>query len=182
MEIYLVTKNQGKLMAAQKVFKDSNIKLLPVEKDYPEIQANSSIQIAEHTSIQVSAELGKPALREDHSICLYALNGLPGPFMSYFGEKMSDKDLLNLFKNQQNRTGYFEVATVLAFPDGKTINSIFKVNFTLSEQSKGELQSGWNRIIMLEGETRTLAEYPESERLHIWEQGYKSIANQLGRA
>ena len=87
--------------------------------------------------------------------------------MSYFGEKMSDKDLLNLFKNQQNRTGYFEVATVLAFPDGKTINSIFKVNFTLSEQSKGELQSGWNRIIMLEGETRTLAEYPESEATYM---------------
>lgn len=179
MDIYLVTQNTGKLMAAQATFNESEVHLLPVEKDYPEIQADSSAEIAEHTSIQVAQELGKPALREDHSICLTAINGAPGPYMAYFGKRLSETDLLRLYDNIKDRSGYFEVATALAFPDGKLLKSNFRVNFTLASEPRGDLQTGWNRIIILEGETRTLAEYPENERIHIWNQGYKSIKEQL---
>jgi XTP/dITP diphosphohydrolase len=175
MEIYLVTRNQGKLMAAQEAFKDSSVQLMTVEKDYPEIQANTSSEVAEYTSILVAKELGKPAIREDHSIFLNALNGVPGPYMSYFNSKLSEDDVLNLYQNLSDRSGYFEVATSIAYPDGEHFTTSFQVPFTLATEAKGDLQNGWNKIIILEGENRTLAEYPETERTHIWQKGYLEV-------
>lgn len=166
-------------MAAQSVFIGTEIELLAVDKDYPEIQANTSLEVAQYTSKTVAQELGAPALREDHGLFLNALNGIPGPYMNYFDKRLSETDLLSIYQNLADRTGYFEVATSLAFPDGRTTDHVFKVNFTLSQEARGSLQTGWNRIIILEGETRTLAEYPESERVHVWQQGYAKILEAL---
>ena len=56
-EVYLITKNKGKLIAAQSVFMDFDIKLLPVEKNYPEIQAETSLEIAKYTAVQAALEM-----------------------------------------------------------------------------------------------------------------------------
>ena len=42
MIIYLVTRNPGKLLAAKSIFDKYNIKIQTVEKNYPEIQADTS--------------------------------------------------------------------------------------------------------------------------------------------
>ena len=82
-------------------------------------------------------------------------------------------------KNQSDRSGYFEVATVYAEPNGFTKEYILKVPITLSCEERGNLQTGWNRIIQLKNEDKTLAEYPEEERLEIWIKNYKLIAEWL---
>lgn len=179
MKIYLVTKNHGKIAAARHAFAGNNIELVSVEKDYPEIQADTSLEIARFTAQEAAHELGAPALREDHSFCLNALKGIPGPYMNYFNRRLSENDIIDLYKQFAERSGYFEVATVLAHPDGALLESLFRVSFTLSFEPRGMFQTGWNRIIILKGETRTLAEYPEHERVHIWNKGYQDILAQL---
>jgi XTP/dITP diphosphohydrolase len=180
MKVYLVTKNQGKLLAARSAFsKTTTIELLPVEKDYPEIQASTSLEVAKYTAVQVAWELKAPAIREDHSFFLNAL-GLPGPYMNYFNRILSPAKLLRLLSAFDDRTGYFEVATVYAEPNGHTKEYVFQVPFSIVEAERGEGQSGINRLIQLDGETRTLAEYPETERTHIWGQNYSALVKDLG--
>lgn len=179
MKIYLVTKNQGKLAAARHAFAGSGFELESVQKDYPEIQADISLEIARFTAQAVAHELNAPALREDHSLCLNAMKGVPGPYMNYFNRRLDENDILNFYKDIIDRSGYFEVGTVLAYPDGASYESVFQVPFTLSYEPRGTLQTGWNRVIILKGESRTLAEYPEQERVHIWNKGYKEILFQL---
>lgn len=166
-------------MAARSVFAGTDITLVATEKDYPEIQANTSLEIARYTSNEAARELQLPAMREDHSLCLNGLKQTPGPFMNYFGGRLNEDDIIGLYKNIADRSGYFEVATVLAFPDGKMMESVFRVNFTFAEKPRGDLQNGWNRIIVLQGEKRTLAEYPETERVSIWSQGYREILRKI---
>ncbi len=178
MDVYLVTKNAGKLMAAQNAFNGMEIKLLPVDKDYPEIQADSSLEIARYTACAAAKDFNKPAIREDHSLFLNAF-GIPGPYMNYFEKKMPANKILELLSTHTDRTGYFEVATVYAEPSGETLECTFQVPFTMAFEERGDLQKGWNRILILDNETRTLAEYPETERLHIWNRNYKKIAEQL---
>ncbi len=179
MQVHLVTKNKGKLMAAQSVFGEGSIELLPVEKDYPEIQADSSIEIARYTALEVAKETNKPAVREDHSIFLHGLSGTPGPYMAFFEKRISPELLLKLLEKVTDRTGYFEVGTSLAFPDGTSQDFSFTVPFSIATEMRGELQGGWNTVIILDGETRTLAEYPETERTHIWNQNYLKIRDVL---
>lgn len=179
MNIYLVTKNHGKLLAASSAFSSlPAVQLLPVEKDYPEIQADSSLEIARYAAIQVAAELNAPTIREDHSFFLNALN-IPGPYMAYFNTMVSNAKLLQLLSAFDDRSGFFEVATVYAQPDGQTKEYIFQVPFMIAQSERGKHQTGINRLIQLDGETRTLAEYPEGERTQIWNQNFISIAQDL---
>lgn len=47
--VYLMTKNKGKIAAAQSIFDKYKIEVRSLDFDIPEIQADSSIEIAKNT-------------------------------------------------------------------------------------------------------------------------------------
>jgi len=178
MFIYLVTRNPGKLFAAKHIFDVYDIEIKSVEKDYPEIQGDTSLEIARFTARQAAKELNHPTIREDHSLFLNAIE-FPGPYTSYFEKRIFPSELLKMLDEFNDREGFFEIATVYAEPNGFTQEYTYQVPFELAGEERGTLQSGWARLIMLKGETRTLAEYPEPERIKIWDRNYEDIAKYL---
>ena len=166
MIIYLVTRNPGKLLAAKSIFDKYNIKIQTVEKNYPEIQADTSLEIARHTAMQAAKELSNPAIREDHSLFIEAL-GIPGPYTNYIEKRIPAEKLAFLIKQLNNNRGYFEVATVLAYPNGKTFEHA-QIPITLQKSLK-ENSKGWDGLIRLYDETeqspnilKRTAQYMES--------------------
>ncbi|HAZ29140.1 TPA: hypothetical protein DCY43_00050 [candidate division WWE3 bacterium] len=178
MKIYLVTRNTGKLLAAKSVFDRYSIEIQGVERDYPEIQANTSLEIAKFTAIEAAKDMGFPAVREDHSLFIHAL-GIPGPYTNYIEKKVSAIKLAELINILGDKTGHFEVATVLAYPSGETFEHVFQVPMTFGKEPKGDNPKGWNGLIRLNNEEKAITEYPETERLHIWSQGYETVAKYL---
>lgn len=176
--VYLVTKNPGKLMAAKNAFDKYDIKIITPDKDYPEMQADTSLEIARVIAIQAAKELNTPTIREDHSLFIHAL-GIPGPYINYIEKKISAEKLLEILKNFSDRTGHFEIATVCAEPNGKIFEYVFQVPTTFGEEIKGSNPKGWNGLIRIGDETRAITEYPEGERLHIWSQGYEAVAKHI---
>ncbi|OGC48029.1 MAG: hypothetical protein A3A94_00080 [Candidatus Portnoybacteria bacterium RIFCSPLOWO2_01_FULL_43_11] len=112
MTVNIITKNSGKLLAAKKVFEKYGITVNQIDKEYPEIQAENSLEISKYTAIQAAKKLGKSVIREDHSLFINAL-GMPGPYTNYIEKKLSVKKLLEIMRNQPDRSGYFEIATVI---------------------------------------------------------------------
>jgi len=180
MKINIVTKNPGKMLAAKKTFGEFGIEVNFIEKDYPEIQGENSLEIARFTALQAAKDFNTPVIREDHSLFINAL-GIPGPYTNYIEKRIPASKLLKILENEKDRTGYFEVATVYAEPSGSTKEYTFQVPIMIGKEEKGDLQSGWNRVICLSGESRTLAEYPEDERINIWNQNYIEIAKRLNK-
>jgi len=178
MTIHILTKNPGKILVAKSIFDTCGIEIIFVDKEYPEIQADTSLEIAKFTALQAVKDLNIPIIREDHSLFINAL-GIPGPYTSYIEKKLPVEKLLKLMRGQSDRTGYFEVATVYAEPSGCIKEFIFQVPIVIANEEKGNLHSGWNKIIQLQGENRTLAEYPEEERINIWNKNYRKIADWL---
>jgi len=178
MKVNILTKNPGKQLAAEEAFKKYGIAVNFIEKDFPEIQADSSLEIAAFTAKMAAKELNMPVVREDHSLFLDAL-GIPGPYTSFIEKKLDCKKLIKILENSSSWNGHFEVATVYAFPNGKTKSWIFRVPITISKKPKGELSGGWNKVIMLKGEKRTIAEYPEKERINVWNKNFEKIAKEL---
>lgn len=178
VSLYLVTRNQGKLMAAKNAFDKYNTTITSLDKDYPEIQAESSLEVARFTALQAAKEINSPVVREDHSLFIHAL-GIPGPYTSYIEKKISAEKLLEILKNFNDRTGHFEIATVYAKPDRKTFEYVFQVPVTFGEEIKGNNPRGWNGLLRIGDETRAITEYPEEERLHIWNQGYEAVAKYI---
>jgi XTP/dITP diphosphohydrolase len=177
MKIYLLTKNPGKIKAASSVFNKYGIDVEFIGKEYPEIQANSSLEIARFSAVQAAKDFVIPVVREDHSLFINAI-GIPGPYTSFIEEKISPEKLLKIIKCLGDNTGFFEVATVYAESDGKTIENVFQVPMTFGSEIKTKGR-GWSGLIRILDETRTITEYPEEERLHIWNQGYEAIAKKL---
>lgn len=178
MKVNILTKNPGKQLAAREIFKKYGIAVNFIEKDYPEIQADSILEIAIYTAQMAAKELGIPVIREDHSLFLDAL-GIPGPYTSYIEKRLDCNKLKKILKNFSSWSGHFEVATVYASPDGKTKSWVFKVPITISKKPKGNLSGGWNKVIMLKSEKRTIAEYPERERINVWNKNFERIAKLL---
>ncbi len=177
MNILLLTKNTGKIKAAESVFNKYGIRVHSIVKEYQEIQADCSLDIARYSAIQASNDYNNIVIREDHSLYINAL-GIPGPYTNFIEKKILPENIIKLTEFFGDNSGYFEVATVCAWPDGKTIENVFQVPITIGSKIIME-GKGWNSIIRLQDEERTLTEYPEEERLHIWNQGYEMIAKKL---
>lgn len=179
--IYLITKNPGKIKAAKSVFDQFKIDLKNVEQEFPEIQADSSLEIAKHTAIEAAKETGLPVIREDHSLFINAL-GIPGPYMAFVEKHLSLDKLLKILALNEDRTGYFEIGTVYAEPNGRTLEYTYQVpiHFKKEEVVK-DPRGGWNGVLCLEGEERAFTEYPEEERLDSWNKNYYKIAEELSK-
>lgn len=181
-QVYLITRNPGKIKSAQNVFDKYKITLLMPEKDYVEIQANSSLEIARFTAVEASKDLGKPVIREDHSLYLNSL-GFPGPYTSFIEKKLSAEKLLKILESCDDRTGYFEIATVYAEPSGLVKEFVCKVPIHIKkEEVVPDSRGGWNGLLCLAGEQRAFTEYPEEERLDAWNKNFTDIAKFLAES
>ena len=178
-QIYLLTKNKGKLLAAQRVFSKYGIEIKNIEKDYPEIQAESSIEIAKHAALQAAKEFNVPVIREDHSLCLGALNNLPGPYISQFDQRIPVETMSKIINNLGNHKGYFELAAAYAKPNGEVKEYSYKVQILVSDKIKGN-RGNWNKIIEIKKKPgKTLGETQEEDNLAVWTKNYEKIAKEI---
>lgn len=178
-EIYLITKNKGKIMAAESVFSQFGIKVKNIEKDYPEIQADTSSEIAKQMAIEAAKEFNVPVMREDHSIGLDVMNGMPGPFMAWFDKKIPVERLLEILKHEKNRKGHFELALAYAKPNGAVKEFSYKIPFVLSIEAKGS-RGNWNKSIIIDEKTgKTIGETEEKENVDVWNKNYYSLAKEI---
>lgn len=173
----LITSNPEKVEAARKAFRDTEIQLQRKDAPHPEIQASSSLEVARHTVEKALENSDKPVIREDHSLYLDAIPGFPGPYISYFDENLDAEELIELIRGKE-RTGYFEIATVLGFPDGEIREYEFQVDIELAEEPRGE-QENFSRILKMRGSDKTFAESDSLERIDTWNRNFRKIAEEL---
>ncbi len=177
--IRILTKNKGKYECAKNTLTKFGIKVIQETKDFPEIQADTSLEIARYTAINASKVLKAPVIREDHSLFINAL-GFPGPYMNFIERSTPSEILLKILSPFKDRSGYFELALVYADQTGIVKEFSYKVPIHFSSKIKGSLSDEWNKLIMLKDEKRTLAEYPETERENVWNKNYIQLAKFIG--
>ena len=179
-EIYLLTENEGKLTIAQSVFSKFNITLKQISPKYPEIQADTSLEVARYAALEAAKTEKVNVIREDHALFLDAL-GFPGPYTKFIEHAFSVEKLIRIIDSLDNRTGHFEISAVYARPDGKFKEYSYTVPISISKEPRGSLSglTGWNRALILEGETRTFAEYDEKDRLNVWAHNFERIAKDI---
>src|SRR6266536_83882 len=95
MAIYLITGNPNKLRELQAIFPQS-LGLVAKKLDLPEIQSLDLHEIVRRKLHDAYAQVKAPVIVEDVSAELEVLNGLPGPFMKFFEERMGKSALYDL--------------------------------------------------------------------------------------
>ena len=177
MNMYLVTGNSEKLEAARHAF-DESVEIETIDPELPEIQADSSLKVARHTVEQLIDDYDAPVIREDHSVYLNSFQGFPGPYMSYYDRNMPVEDLLKMLEGVEDRTGYFEISTVLGLPDGEIKEYSFQIPIEFVEEPRGD-KGNWIQVMKLKGGEKTFAESDSSERMDKWDRNFRKIADDL---
>lgn len=180
MKIGVLTKNPGKIAIVNYVFPKYGIDFEFVSRDFAEIQAATSQEIAEDTALLAAKELGRPIVREDASLFINAL-GFPGPFTAYIEKMIPAVKLLEILKPFRDRSGYFESAVAYAKPSGEVKTFITKIEIEINTKPEGDLVGwgAWDTVLKFKGETRTFAQYPIEERLSTWSKIYEPVAKYI---
>jgi len=180
MKITIVTKNPGKIKIYEYIFSQHNIEHEFIDNEFPEIQAETSQEIAEHTATLMCQKLKCPVIREDASFFINALN-FPGPYTHYMEKMIPAANLLKMLANFSDRSGYFETAVAIAYPNEPVKTFILKYDIEINDKETGNLvpQGAWDTVIKFKGETRTFGEYPIEERVPLWAKPYKEVAEYI---
>ena len=176
--VYIITNNGVKLRAAREAFGEYGIRLLQIKKGYPEIQAESSLEIARFTACYVAKSLNAPTIREHHSLYINAL-GIPGPYTAFIDKRLSASKLLKILSLFKDRGGFFEVSAVYAEPNGKTLERTYRVPVEFSKTRRGDSRYGWNCIILPRGGNRTFAEISEQKLSESFTKNFVWLAKRI---
>ena len=180
MKVVYMTGNKFKLLTAKNILEPIGIEVENQVIDCPEIQSNSIEEVAKFSSKYASNELQCDTLKNDSGLVIPALNGFPSAYSKYVEETLTEDGIIKLMKDIEDRSAYF--LEVLAYTEYNKETKVFisKTKGRIAEEKSGKNGWGYDKIFIPEGESKTLACFPDSERWKFWdESGYKNLANYL---
>src|SRR5579884_2899354 len=164
---YIVTGNPGKVRELE-AMSLGKLHFEMKDLDIPEIQSLDMREIVTEKLKHAFSIVKEPVIVDDVSAELERLNGLPGPFIKFFGQKLGRGALLKLAGKEGEKV---TVRCIVAYYDGKEM--IFgegHVNGKLVSP-RGENGFGFDSEIVPDGESRTMAEMSEEEKMAISHRG-----------
>ncbi|MFA6537017.1 MAG: non-canonical purine NTP pyrophosphatase [Patescibacteria group bacterium] len=162
MTLYFITGNKNKLAEVQAIL--PQVKQLEI--DLPEIQEVDPQKIIEAKLHEARKHHSGEFMVEDTSLYLTCLNGLPGPLIKWFLQKLGREGLFDLTKKYKNNRaeaktiiGYSKRKNEIKFFEGKISGQIVK--------PKAKSDFGWDPIFLPDGYLQTFAEMGREEKNKI---------------
>jgi len=137
-------------------------------------------------ALALAAATGLPAVADDSGLAVDVLGGSPGVFSARWSGSTGGADLARADRDRANtsllleqvsdvpdehRTASFVCAAVLALPDGTTHATEGRVHGSLARAGRGSNGFGYDPIFLVDGGSRTLAEFTDEEKNAISHRG-----------
>ena len=180
MEITYVTGNWAKIKSAELILEPLGIKVNHIKMDTTEIQDDDTCNIAKYSAKEASDKLKCAVLKNDTGFFVEALKGFPGPYTHYVDDTLGEDGILKLLEGVDNRRAYFKECYAYC-EYGKEPITFESITYgTITTIKSGQYGWGWDYIFVPDGYDKTLASYPDEERLLIWSQdGLMKLAEYL---
>jgi non-canonical purine NTP pyrophosphatase (RdgB/HAM1 family) len=180
-EIILVTGNPGKLHELTALAPPA-LHIVSQKLDLDEIQSLDVQEIIEHKLHEAFDKIGKPVIVEDVSAGLDSLNGLPGPFIKFFEQRLGRDALYQIQRTEHDKV---TIHCVAGFYDGRRMlfgNGIITGRIVAP---RGDNGFGFDWVIVPDeqpgGNRRTFAEMTTDEKNSISHRGraFRDLIRQL---
>jgi XTP/dITP diphosphohydrolase len=193
--VVLATRNRHKVEEIRRILADVGLPGIELSSmmdlpDPPDV-AETGLTFAENAVLKassVAAAAGLPAVADDSGLSVDALGGMPGVLSARWAGRHGD-DMANLALvldqladvPDRLRTARFVCAAALALPDGTVTVETGLVPGRLAREPRGSNGFGYDPIFVPDGETRTTAELPSSEKDAISHRGraFRALAVHL---
>jgi len=118
-------------------------KVILIKLDLPELQGEPEDIVKAKLNYALSVEEG-PLIIEDTSLCFNAMNGLPGPYIKDFFEKLGPIGINNMLKGFEDKSGYAQGIFGLGSKEGDINIFIGRTNGKIVEvQEDNNDKYGW---------------------------------------
>ncbi|KAA8491216.1 Inosine triphosphate pyrophosphatase [Porphyridium purpureum] len=167
LTVTFVTGNENKLREVRSILggdqaATNRVQLTSHKLDLPELQGDP-LEIASNKARLAAQQLKCAVLVEDTSLCFNALQGLPGPYIKWFLEKIGHDGLNRMLDGFDDRSAYAQC--IFAYCDGSTWSGeeleartfVGKTSGTIVA-SRGPANFGWDPIFLPDGFHLTYAE------------------------
>ena len=152
--IYLVTGNQKKLKEWQAIV-PADIELESASIDLPELQSDNPEEIVVDKAKRAYEAVGKPVVVEDVSAGLDKYDGLPGPFIKYFVQRLGGDALYKISGEEEAAA---TVSCSVAYYDGTTLLSVRADVHGTVVAPRGDNTFSFDVVFVPDGETQTFSE------------------------
>ena len=158
--IHIVTGSAGKAASFRRLI-PASIQFKVVDIDLSEIQSFDAKAIITDKVQRAYAVIGKPILVEDVSAGLYALGGLPGPFIKFFEERLGKDALYQLAKGRDSTA---TITSTIGYYDGVKLTIVEGQVEGNVVAARGENGFGFDCCFVAHGQTKTFAEMTDAEK------------------
>jgi len=163
MKLFFVTGNKHKLEEAQKLLAGFEIEQIII--DVAELQGEPE-EIAREKARIACSKTGKTVFVEDTSLSFNAWNGLPGPYIRSFVEKIGIQNFTRLLSGFDDKTATAMVSIGFCEPGKEPLVFQGSVRGTIV-LPRGADRFQWDRVFVPEGDKRTYAEMTVDEKNNI---------------
>ncbi|HEY8621398.1 MAG TPA: RdgB/HAM1 family non-canonical purine NTP pyrophosphatase [Dermatophilaceae bacterium] len=184
--VVLATRNAHKVIELREILADLveeiGLEVVGVT-EFPDVEdvVEDGVTFAENATLKavaVARATGLPAIADDSGLAVDVLGGAPGIFSArWSGAHGSDRANVELLLSQlgdvrdEHRAAGFVCAAALAMPDGRVVVREGQVRGTLTRAPRGTNGFGYDPILLVDGDKRTLAEYDNNEKNAISHRG-----------
>jgi XTP/dITP diphosphohydrolase len=184
--VVLATRNAHKVIELREILADLveeiGLEVVGVT-EFPDVEdvVEDGVTFAQNATLKavaVARATGLPAIADDSGLAVDVLGGAPGIFSArWAGEHGGDRANVDLLLSQlddvkdEHRGAGFVCAAVLAMPDGRVFLREGQVRGTLTRAPRGTNGFGYDPILLVDGDTRTLAEYDSGQKNAISHRG-----------
>ncbi|XP_020517939.1 inosine triphosphate pyrophosphatase isoform X2 [Amborella trichopoda] len=173
--VTFVTGNAKKLEEVQAILGPS-IPFQSLKLDLPELQGEPE-EISKEKAHLAAREVNGPVLVEDTCLCFNALNGLPGPYIKWFLQKIGHEGLNNLLKAYDDKSAHALCIFSLALGPNTDPVTFFGKTEGKIVPARGPPDFGWDPIFQPDGYEQTYAEMLKEEKNRI---SHRSKALDMG--
>jgi XTP/dITP diphosphohydrolase len=160
--IFFATGNFHKFNEARMILSGCNIAVGMLRMKGAEMQSDSLVEIAQSSAREAFKRCGLPVIVEDAGLFIEALKGFPGPYAAYAYKTISNRGLLKLMENVENRRAMFRSA--IAYCDSEAEAPVVfegeaEGEVTVNERrGNGKSGFGFDPIFRPSGSGKTFAE------------------------
>ncbi|CAG8512536.1 11889_t:CDS:2 [Ambispora gerdemannii] len=173
-KLVFVTGNKHKLAEVQAIL-GTSVNLVDHKLDVTEIQG-STREVSSDKCRRAVKEINRPVITEDTALCFNALNGLPGPYIKWFLEKLGHDGLNRMLAGFEDKSAY--ALCTFAYSQGPDAEPILFEGKTpgMIVPPRGSTGFGWDPIFQPDGFELTYAEMPKDLKNTISHR-YKALEN-----
>lgn len=156
-KLCFLSQNKYKIREMKRLFKDADVKIIPIEYSIEELQTEDVEKLLRHKILSAFSYVARPVFVDHTCLRIRGFADLPGGLTQIFWDRLQSVNFANFFSRLEPNS--VVATTDIAYCDGKQIFTFHgEIEGSISDLPRGSTEFQWDCVFIPNGSTHTFAE------------------------